>query len=256
MTVSVVIASFNSSRTIRRTLESVRWADEVVVVDGESPDGTADICRAAGAKVFSRPNSLEPNFNKNFGFLQASREWVLSLDSDEEVTAELRDEIRAALANFTRLSGFRMPRLNIFLGRPLRHGYWWPDCQLRLFRRGEGRFACQDPHEILRVSGKIGALSSHILHKWSETVSEHIKRLNHFARLRTERYVREKKQFCLLRTMAGPARQFIDCYMSSRPYRRASEASSSTRSCGNIFTPKRKKIRGDVESPLILNHPA
>ena len=156
---SVVLITRNEAARIRACLASVsRWADEIVVVDQHSTDGTADICRALGARVIAREMLAGFGEQKNFAIGQATQPWVLSLDADEEVTEALRLEIEAAVARPGTSVGFRMPRLTSYLGRFIRHCGWYPSPVLRLFQRGRGRFDDALVHEELRVDGPVGDL--------------------------------------------------------------------------------------------------
>ncbi|PYN16095.1 MAG: hypothetical protein DME05_09485 [Candidatus Rokuibacteriota bacterium] len=136
---SVVVVTLNEEERLRACLESAAWADELIVVDALSPDKTAQIAREFTDRVIVRP---WPGFaaQKNFAIGEASGDWILSLDADEMVSPELRGEIARVLAEGGPHDGYRTPRRNIFWGKWVRHGGLWPDWQLRLFRRGRGRF--------------------------------------------------------------------------------------------------------------------
>ena len=161
---SVCLATYNEEDYLGDCLESVRWADEVVIVDGQSTDGTVELARRYGARVLIRPNAPNPNVNKNLAFDEASGDWILCLDADERVEERLREEIEAILRQDGPCDGYWIPRKNYFLGRWLRHGGEYPDWQLRLFRRGKGRFPGRTIHEFLEVKGSTGRLQGHLLH--------------------------------------------------------------------------------------------
>lgn len=163
-TISVAIIAHNEEEKLPRALGSSAWADELVVVDCGSSDGTAGIARAAGARLFSRENSLAVYVNKQFAIDQATSDWVFILDADEEITPELREEIKAAVSTAGELSAFRLPRKNFYFGSWLRHGGKYPDTQLRLFRRGQARFLPLPVHERLEVKGEVSALENPLNH--------------------------------------------------------------------------------------------
>jgi glycosyltransferase involved in cell wall biosynthesis len=165
MKLSVIIIAKNAEATIRRCLESVAWADEIVVVESGSADRTAEICRELGAKV--HPVQDWPGYGpqKNRALDLATGDWVLSLDSDEWVTSELRADIERALAASGAAAAFRVPRRSSFCGRFMRHSGWWPDYVTRLFRRGAARFSSDLTHERVIVTGAVGKLSQPILHE-------------------------------------------------------------------------------------------
>jgi glycosyltransferase involved in cell wall biosynthesis len=174
---SVVLITRNEARRIRRCLESVRWADEIVVVDQHSVDGTAAICREYGARVIARDMTAGFGEQKNFALAQATRPWVLSVDADEEVTPALRGAIETALRTPGDRVGFRMPRLTSYLGRFIRHCGWYPRPVLRLARRGRGRFTEALVHEELQVDGPVGDLGADLLHWSYDSLGDHVRKL-------------------------------------------------------------------------------
>ena len=153
--VSVTIIAWNEEERLRACLESVAWADEIVVVDAESADKTVQIAHEFTDKVSVRP---WPGFaaQKNFAIDQATGDWILSLDADERVTPELRERIRAILKDDGPAAGYSIPRRNIFWGAWVRHGGLYPDYQLRLFRRSAGRFVENAVHESVTRVGAGG----------------------------------------------------------------------------------------------------
>jgi glycosyltransferase involved in cell wall biosynthesis len=163
---SVIVITRNEAARIRRCLDGVRWAEELVVVDDASADATAEICRASGARVIVRPMRDGFGEQKAFALAQARQPWVLSVDADEVVTPALRQEIEAALADPGDHVGYRIPRLTDYLGRPIRHCGWYPLPVLRLFRRDRARFSDALVHEEVLVDGPVGDLRTDLLH-WS-----------------------------------------------------------------------------------------
>lgn len=161
-TLSVIIITKDEERNIRACLESVAWADEIIVVDSGSTDNTLAICREFTPHVYSRD---WPGFGpqKNRALDYASKDWVLSLDADERITPELHAQLVKAMERASE-DGFYLPRLSQFCGRFIHHSGWYPDYVLRLFRRGKGRFSDDLVHERVLLSGASGRLSSPILH--------------------------------------------------------------------------------------------
>ena len=164
MNLSICIIAHNEEEKLGDTLESARFADEVIVVDCGSSDATPILARSFGVRLFSRPNLTNLNVNKNFAFAQAGGDWILCLDADEVVPEQTAEEIRGILAGNPRENGFFLPRRNHLLGRRLRFGGSYPDYQLRLFRRGKGRFPEKHVHERLQVEGAVGYLRSPLEH--------------------------------------------------------------------------------------------
>jgi len=146
MTISVAIVAMDEEVNIGRTLASVRWADEFVLVDSGSKDRTCEIARAQGARVVVEPWRGYVA-QKQYAIDLCTKDWVLLLDADEEVSPGLAEEIRAAIADASTVSGYWLPRENLFLGRWMRHGGFYPDPKLRLFRRGHGFVTGHDPHD-------------------------------------------------------------------------------------------------------------
>lgn len=178
---SVCIVAYNEAATIGAAIASAAgWAAEVVVVNCESTDDTAAVARAAGAVVYDEPNRI-PEENKNRCADRATSEWVFILDADELLTVELRAEIAALLARSPRENGFKMPRRNFYFGTPLRHGGAWPDRQLRLFRRGRGRFPGVGYHERLAIEGDIGELASAFDHHPYPTFDAWLRKLDFYS---------------------------------------------------------------------------
>jgi len=192
--ISVVLITRDEAARIRACLDSVRWADEIVVVDQHSRDDTAAICRAYGARVIERDMTAGFGEQKNFAVTQATHSWILSLDADEEVTPALRCAIEAAVTAPGGCVGFRMPRLTSYLGRFIRHCGWYPSPVLRLFRRDHGRFTDALVHEEVVVDGPVGDLAEDLLHRSYDSLADHVRKLLLYtaydARMRRRRDVR------------------------------------------------------------------
>jgi glycosyltransferase involved in cell wall biosynthesis len=159
---SVIIITKNEAANIRACIESVAWADEIVVVDSGSSDGTPDICRELGAKVYEHD---WPGFGKqkNRALSYATHQWVFAIDADERLTPDLQEQIIKAMEADS-VDGFFVPRLSQFCGRFIRHSGWYPDYVLRLFKRTKGRFSDDMVHERVILEGVAGRLSSPLLH--------------------------------------------------------------------------------------------
>ena len=163
MTLSVIIITKNESAHIAECLDSVAFADEIIVVDSSSTDDTRDIARAKGARVVVTDDWPGFGPQKNRALDLATSEWVLSIDADERVTDELAHAIREELAS-PRADGYLIARLSNFCGRWIRHSGWWPDRVLRLFRREAGRFTDAAVHESVQCEGRVQVLDGHFLH--------------------------------------------------------------------------------------------
>jgi glycosyltransferase involved in cell wall biosynthesis len=177
---SVAVISKNEAANLPRALESVHWADEIVVVDSGSTDATLEIARKAGARVFEEP-WMGYAQQKNLAIALSNSDWILSLDADEEVSAELAGEIQRLLAGEPAYCAYRIPRRNHFLGKALHHGGYWPDLKLRLFRAGAARFEDRLVHETMKADGPTGRLSAPLLHHCYPTMDEYIEHMNRYS---------------------------------------------------------------------------
>jgi len=213
-TLSVVVVTLNEEERIRECLDSVAWADEVVVVDAESQDKTAAIAREATDQVIVRP---WPGFaaQKNFGLEQASGEWILSLDADETVSPALRAEITAVLERGGAAAGYAVPRRNVFWGRWVRHGGLYPDWQIRLFRRGKGRFIDRAVHESVTIEGDVARLRGHLEHRSYRDVGDFLARADRYTSLAADEWVAAgRPSRPLVDMVARPAGRFLSMYVA------------------------------------------
>ncbi|HUF80079.1 MAG TPA: glycosyltransferase family 2 protein [Burkholderiales bacterium] len=191
MSLSVIIICSNNEGTIRRCLESVAWADEIVVVESGSADRTVEISREFTAHVHQTPDFPGYGPQKNRALELATGDWVFSLDSDEWVTPELRAEIEGAVATPRDNDSFMVPRRSSFCGRFMRHSGWWPDYVRRLFRRGTARFSDDQGHDRLIVTGATGRLSSPLLHETVTSLDQVIDKMNVYSAM-TARSLHQK----------------------------------------------------------------
>lgn len=160
LSLSVCIVAHNEEDVVGRAVDSVKgWAGQVVVLDCESHDDTSGAAERAGAEVHRGPNG-SPEANKNHSFTFARLEWIFILDADELMTDDLKREIEETIARKPSENGFKGPRRNFYFGVPLMHGGKYPDRQLRLFRRGTGRYPAVAMHEIIGIDGAIGTLNT------------------------------------------------------------------------------------------------
>ena len=189
-TLSVVIITHNEEAKIRACLESVAWASEIIVVDSLSTDATVRICSEFTERIHIRE---WPGYasQKNFGIDQASGDWILILDADERVSADLRSEIQALLAAPSPHAAFRIPFKN-YLGRHwLAHGGLYPDYHPRLFRKGAARYGRREIHESLQIDGTQGRLNGAIEHLTYEDIATYLQKVNHYTTLEARHLARE-----------------------------------------------------------------
>ena len=216
-TLSVVLITLNEALNLPRTLRSVSWAQEIIVVDSGSTDETVSVARSAGARV-AEESWKGYAAQKNSAIAKASCDWVLSLDADEELCPELAREIQVLLSTDPPFNAYRIPRLNHFLGRPLRHGGYWPDPKLRLFKRDAARFAERAVHETMEFAGPTGQLNSPILHHCYPTLEEYVEHMNRYSTLSAKMLIEAGGQphsaaALFWHSVANPAATFIYNYV-------------------------------------------
>jgi glycosyltransferase involved in cell wall biosynthesis len=184
-TLSVAIVTHNEEANLARTLASVTWADQIVVVDSHSTDRTVEIARSFNTTVIERawPGFAE---QKNFALAQCTGDWLLSLDADEELTSELQQEIQSLLTTPPAAKGFYLKRRNLFLGRWIKRGGFYPDAKLRLFRRSAEAtpsFTVRPVHEVIHFTGSTATLHGDLIHHAYPKLSDYIEHMDRYSSL-------------------------------------------------------------------------
>ncbi len=214
-TLGIAVVAKNEADRIGKLLKSVDFADEVVVIDSGSADGTPSLCKEMGARVIF---NKWPGFaaQKQFALQQITSDWVLSLDADESVPEPLAREIRSAIDHaFKNLNAFSMPRRSRYLNRWIKHGGWYPDTQVRLARRGKGRWSGDDLHEQLLVEGNIKRLHHPIHHYVYRNISDQIDTINRFSTVAAHNRS-PKGAWFLLAGVIHAMGKFVECYFWKR----------------------------------------
>jgi len=215
---SITIITLNEEKNIGPTLDSVAGlvrdlGAEVIVVDSGSTDRTVELARAHGAKVFVE-DWKGYAAQKNSAIDKAGGDWILALDADEMVSPELAGEIKRVLTDGAAASGFWIPRQNFFLNRWIRHGGFWPDRKLRLFRRGAGRFEERPVHETVKLTGATGTLRCALIHNAYPTLSGYIAQMNRYSSLGAEMAVAQgKRGFSFIDIVLRPKLTFLYNYV-------------------------------------------
>ncbi|HPF69859.1 MAG TPA: glycosyltransferase family 2 protein [Candidatus Krumholzibacteria bacterium] len=217
---SVVMVARNEARNLARSLGSVAWADERVVVDAGSTDGTAAAARALGARVVERPwDGYSRQVEHGVG--QATGDWILVLDADEEVTPELAAAIRGAIADPAGPGAWQVRRRMRAFGRWIDHGGWSPDWQLRLFRRGAARAAHREIHGAYVADGPVGRLDGLLLHHTYDHVHACVARMNDYTSLEVANRLERRPDAAPspARLLLGPLGAFLRCYVRKAGWR-------------------------------------
>jgi len=217
MTLSVAIVAMDEETNIGRTLAGIRWADEVILVDSGSKDRTREIAREYGAKVIEEPWRGYVA-QKQYAIDLCTKDWVLLLDADEEVSPGLADEIRGVLADPNALNGYWLPRKNLFLGRWIRHGGFYPDPKLRLFRRGMGVVAGSDPHDRVDlkrgVASRTAQFKNALVHYTYPTLTYYLGHMNRYSSLGAQgAFAKGHRSFSIANIVLRPLTTFFYNYV-------------------------------------------
>lgn len=219
---SVVISAFNEEQNIKDCIESVKnLADEIIVVDNSSNDKTSEVAKKLGAKVFIQENDVRKiDLQKNYGFEKAREEWTLSLDADERITPKLADEIRGIINSGTSVNGYYIPRKNIIFGKWIKNSIWWPDYQLRLFRRGKGKFTKASVHEPIEVKGETRHFEEPMIHHNYVSVSQFVNKMNNiYTEVEAEVLIKSGKKIHVSDSIKMPASDFLKTFFLQKGYK-------------------------------------
>jgi glycosyltransferase involved in cell wall biosynthesis len=212
----------NEENKIGRALESVRFADEIIVVDCESNDRTDEIARSYNVQTYLRPNLSNLNVNKNFSFEQAHCDFIFCLDPDEVVPPACADEIRRVIAKDSKAQGYFLPRRNYYFGQWLQHGGHYPDWQLRLFQRGKGQYPEQHVHERLSIDGAVGRLKEPFYHYPYTDVEEAERKLDFYTTFEAKHLFNQGARPSAVRAFQNlywrPLRRFVTRYLIKRGF--------------------------------------
>ena len=207
---SVVLITRNAGAQLHASLDTARFADEIIVVDSGSTDDTVQIAASFGARVFDQA-WLGFGSQKQFAVAKARFEWVLCLDADERVTSELAAAITAELAA-PRAAAYRMARCNRFLGRWLRHGEGYPDWSVRLFVRRRARWSDDIVHERVLCDGPVATLAGDLRHESAESLDAYLAKQNRYTTLQAQRLHEQGKSASVPQLLLSPALRFLKFY--------------------------------------------
>lgn len=220
--VSGVVICFNERDTIARCLESLSFCDEIVVVDSLSTDDTLQIAGRYTDRVVQK-EFLGYVKQKNFALDLATHDWVIALDADEALSDELAREIQTELAACEDdISGFVLDRITYFLGIWHDRGEWYPDPQLRVFRRSRGRWVGRDPHDRVELQGRSKPLRGRLCHWNYKDLSDHIRTVDRFSAVQAEKMYQEGIRFRVVDLVFRPLGRFVKGYFLRRGFQKGS----------------------------------
>jgi len=217
MKITATIISENEERNIARAIESLRCADEILIIDSGSVDRTIELAEKLGARV------IEAGWRgfaaqKNWGAEQAANDWILSLDADEALSEALEAEIWNLKKSGPQHDAYTMPRLARYLGRWILHSGWYPDRKVRLYDRRKAKWVGDFVHESVEVGGRLGHLESNLLHFTCDSLSEHLKTMDRYTTLAAQELAARKVKVPLGRLIFDPPLTFVKTYFVQRGF--------------------------------------
>ena len=210
---SAYVITYNEEAKIRDALESIKWVDEIVILDSHSTDRTEQICREYTDKVYQCDFA---GFGKlrNQALALVTHDWVFSLDADERVTDELREEIRRELAQGPRSDAYFVPRINFFLGRRIRHSGWYPDYrQPQLFNKHKMRYTEDPVHHTYELAGLAAYLRGHIIQYPFLDLDQYLQKMNRYSTLMVEQMIQHGRKFRTHQLVTHPIFTFFKMYV-------------------------------------------
>jgi glycosyltransferase involved in cell wall biosynthesis len=217
MKITATIITQNEERNIARAIESLRCADEILIIDSGSVDRTVELATNLGARVVEA-SWLGYAAQKNLAAEQAANDWILSLDADEALSEALEAEIWSLKKAGPRHDAYTMPRLARYLGKWIFHSGWYPDRKVRLYHRTTARWVGDFVHESVEASGRVGHLKSNLLHYTCESLSEHLKTLDRYTTLAAQEIAARRLQVPAYKMILDPAWTFVKTYFVQRGF--------------------------------------
>ena len=218
--ISATIITLNEEKNIADCIKSLQWVDEIIVVDSLSTDKTKEIAESMGAKVIDQA-FLGHVKQKQLAVDECSHDWVLCLDADERITPELKDEICRLFESTPveeLLDGYSVPRKSFHLGRWILHGGWYPDRNIRLFNRTQGRWQGVNPHDVIKVDGQSAKLKGALEHYVFEDLAHNIRTNNSYSSISAKILYESGKKPSLLKLFLKPVGKFIETYLIKRGF--------------------------------------
>ena len=214
--ISIVIITLNEEKNIERCLKSVQWAGEIVIVDSGSVDRTIEICRKYTDKIFE-VEWMGFGLTKKFAVDAAKNDWIFSIDSDEEVTVELKRKIQEILKDPS-VNGYNVKRKSFYLGKMIHHCGWDRDYPVRLFNRKHGNFNDKSVHESVKIEGEKHKIHEPMLHYTYPTIHSHIEKINRYTDLSADQLFEKGKSCSLIAALARGFVKFVKMYLLQKGF--------------------------------------
>ncbi len=216
-TLTVIVPVFNEEEDLEECLESVKWADDIFVVDSFSTDRTLEIAARYTDHIVQH-EYVNSAAQKNWAIPQCKTDWIMVLDADERVTPELRDRIRSILAEGTRYDGFRIKRMTKFFGRLIRHCGWHREYLVRLWRNGKGRYADRSVHSDVIVDGEVGRIDEHIIHDTYRDMADYLEKFDRYTTWAAQDLLRKGARPSFFNLSVRPLARFLRMYVLDRGF--------------------------------------
>jgi len=215
---SVVVIAKNEEANIKDCLESVKWADEIIVVDDNSTDNTVEIAQKYTDIIFQKKMDIEGR-HRNWAYGQARNSWVLSLDADERVTPELKEEIIEAISNPGEAKGFTIPRRNYIGDYWVKYGGWYPSPQLKLFKKEDFSWEEVEVHPRAYLQGPSRGLKADIIHYSYKDFGNFLDKMNKQTTLEAVKWVKDKRRMGLGRALRRAIDRFLRAFLRKKGYK-------------------------------------
>ncbi len=215
---SVVTLTKNSADKIRDCLESVKWCDDIVIVDDFSKDNTLEIVKTYTDNIYQHKWENEGR-HRNLAYSKARNEYILSLDSDERVTPELKEELIKLTGEGFKFKGYNIPHRNYIGGTWIQHGGWYPNSKLKLFKKSEFRYAEEEYHPPVLMGGERYNLKGEIIHLAYKNLTDMVNKINHQTNFEAKKWHRDKRKMSLIRAVRKASDRFWKAYLLKKGFR-------------------------------------
>lgn len=217
--ISFAIATFNEEDDIKDCLESIKWADEIVIFDEKSTDKTVQIAKKYTSKVFLVDHDPMFHRTKQKAIDKCKGDWIMQIDADERISAALREEIQKTISSPGNIAGYRLPRKSRIFGKWFEHTGWYPDYQVKLFKKGKGHYPCVSVHEMIEVDGELSTLKNDLLHNHYSTMDWFLNRRFEYTKNDANNLIAKKEKITWSDAVKFPADEFFKRFFLWQGYK-------------------------------------